>query len=49
MCESLPPRKSYAVDGKTITVIRRFTGDKSVSQAVMEIAVSRASRETGLN
>ena len=36
-------------DGKKITVIRHFTGEKTVERVILELAVSRANREMGLS
>ncbi len=38
----------YVIDGKKITVVRRFTGEKNINRVIYELAVSRACREMGL-
>ena len=38
----------YEVAGQKFIVIRRFTGNKNVNQAVAELAVNKADREFGL-
>lgn len=40
--------KEYVSDGKKITVIRHFTGDKDINKVIADLAESRAKREMGL-
>lgn len=36
------------IDGKRFTVTRHFTGDKNLTEILMEFAVNRANKEMGL-
>lgn len=48
--ETCPTEKvEYVIDGKKYTVIRHFTGDKDINQVILELAISRANREFGIN
>ncbi len=46
LCRS--KKNDYVIDGKKITVTRRFTGEKNINHVICELAVSRACREMGL-